>query len=80
MRYGLHKPVNYTYEWFTYDNGAAAKGNAFDAASSAIPTASGSPYLALDIRAGGNETRRLTVYLKQAASSYSIVGIDRVLN
>jgi hypothetical protein len=80
VRYGLLKPVEYTYKWFAFDNKTASKGDAFDSASPEIPASSASPYLALDIRALGNESRHLTIYLKRAASSYSIVGIDRVLN
>ena len=80
VRYGLHKPVEYQYQWFAFDNASLRKTPIAGSVSSDIPTGSGSPYLALDIGAPGKEKRRLTIYLKQTANSYSIIGIDRVLN
>jgi hypothetical protein len=80
VRHGFHPPVGYQYEWFTYDNASGRKNRIAASNGPNIPPGADAPYLALDVRAAGNENRYLTIYLKRAASRHSIVGIDRVLN
>jgi hypothetical protein len=81
VRYKLHKaPVDYRYQWFSFDNQSQHKTVIPGASSPEIPARSASPYVALEVSAAGNERRRMTIYLRQANPGFSIVGIDRVLN
>ena len=72
----LNQPPVYTYRWFTLDNASGNRTPIEAATSSTIPR-TGASYLAVDIGAG-NESRRATVYLRQASAGYQVVGIERV--
>jgi hypothetical protein len=80
VRYGYHKPVEYRYEWFAFDNASGRRSAIAGSTAPAIPSSSAAPHLALDIRATGNENRSVTIYLKRAANRHSIIGIDRVFD
>jgi hypothetical protein len=66
----------YRYKWFVFDNATGKKTPVPGAETSALPRNS-AQYLAVDIDAG-NESPRVTVYLRQVAAGYQVVGIDRV--
>jgi hypothetical protein len=80
QRYGYQKSVEYRYQWHSFDNQSERKETIVAATSAEVPAAALSPILALDIRAAGNESRYVTIYLRRAAAGPSIIGIDRVLN
>lgn len=79
QRYGFVKESPaYRYSWFRFDNEKETKSPVAGAASADVPRAQ-SRYLGVDITVAGNERRRVTVYLRQAASGYSVAGIERAL-
>ena len=77
VRYGyISERPPYTYQWFAFDNATGQQTPIAGAHSSTIPR-SNAQYLGVDI-AVGNESRRATVYLRQASAGYQVVGIERV--
>ena len=70
--------LNYRYSWAELDNDSG-KTSPLPQTTAAIPSTNNGRYLALEIRAEGNERRVVRIYLKRAsASGYHIVGIERV--
>lgn len=71
------KPPAYHFEWSVFDNHNERSTRLTDAGTVSIPETA-APYLAMNITAG-NESRRVTVYLKRTPPLHRIVGIERVL-
>jgi hypothetical protein len=80
VRYRYLAPPAYRYRWSIFDNATGSRKAIDGAVSPQIPQTANADYLAMDVRAAGNESRYIAVYLKRDHSSYRIVGIDRVLD
>lgn len=78
VRHGyIRERPAYQVSWFTFDNETAQRTAIPAAKGEALPS-SAAQYLVADIDAG-SESRRISVYLRQAAEGHQIVGIQRVL-
>jgi hypothetical protein len=79
VRYGFVKnPPEYQYAWFRFDNEKETRMPVPGASSAEVPNVQ-APFLVVDITAAGDESRKVTVYLRQAAPVYTIAGIERAL-
>lgn len=70
-------PPVYRMQWSVFDNETEQKTLIPDAKSLQLP-ASEAEHLALDVTAEGNESRRVTIYVRRASGDPQIIGIDRV--
>jgi hypothetical protein len=78
VRYGyVTEEPAYRYRWsvFYNDNGQSTM---IDGAVTEFIPEDVAPFLRMDISTG-NESRRVTVYLKRTSSRHKVVGIERVL-
>jgi hypothetical protein len=81
VKYGYRKAPHYRYQWSAFDNTSERKTPVQRGTSAAIPrSAISSAYLVLEVREAVEENDYLAIYLKRAASGFSIVGIDRVFD
>ena len=77
VRYGFVKnPPKYEFTWFRFDNEKEIKTPVPGPASADVPDLK-TRFVGVDITAAGNESRRVTVYLRQAATGYTVAGIER---
>jgi hypothetical protein len=79
LLHGFRKlPPEYRFAWFTFDNDRETRASIADAATAELPRAQ-SRYIGVEITAAGNESRKVTVYLRQAPTGWVIAGIERAL-
>jgi hypothetical protein len=79
VKHSLLKPHDYSHSWCEYNNATGEKRPIQGANSPLVPTSS-APYVALEIGAAGgngNETSKVTIYLRQVSGRLNLVGIDR---
>jgi hypothetical protein len=82
VKHSLLPPQRYSHAWFKFDNTSGEKRRIAGAITTDVPR-SGAPYLRSKIKpldTAGNESSRVTIYLRQVSGVFNLAGIDRASN
>ncbi|HYP07780.1 MAG TPA: hypothetical protein VER03_16225 [Bryobacteraceae bacterium] len=78
VKHGFSPARRYSYAWSEYNNATGDLRPIAGSTDARVPATS-APYLAMAIT-HGNESPKLTIYLRQVSGRFSLVGIDRASN
>jgi hypothetical protein len=81
VKYGFGPAQAYDMHWYSYDNATDGMQALSGATGKKIPAAAGTQYLAAAISCSGSSegacSNPVTVYLRQASSTFEVVGVVR---